>query len=100
MNLMRAFIIIVIGVGLLTSCNSNSAKNHTAKDETDKTRLSQKFKDYWYSGKAELSSYQLNQARYGQQNPGEAVMIFVTEDFLIEHVADPDDRTGQRDRDG
>ena len=84
MNLMRAFIIIVIGVGLLTSCNSNSAKNHTAKDETDKTRLSQKFKDYWYSGKAELSSYQLNQARYGQQNPEEAVMIFVTEDFLTD----------------
>lgn len=40
------------------------------------------FKAYWYSGKAELTRYRLQQARYGEIHPGEAVLIFVTEDFL------------------
>ena len=40
------------------------------------------FGDYWFSGKAELSRYELQQARYGQMRDGDAVLIFVTEDFL------------------
>lgn len=39
------------------------------------------FGDYWYQGKAELSSYDLKQARYGELRDGEAVLIYVTEDF-------------------
>lgn len=37
--------------------------------------------DYWFQGKAELTSYHLKQARYGEVHEGEAVLIFVTEDF-------------------
>lgn len=39
------------------------------------------FGDYWYQGKAEITSYTLEQARYGEIKPGTAVMIFVTEPF-------------------
>ena len=39
------------------------------------------FAAYWFAGKAELNTYRLEQAQYGALNPGEAVMIFVTEDF-------------------
>jgi hypothetical protein len=39
------------------------------------------FGDYWYQGKAEITSYDLAQARYGEIHPGHAVLIFVTEDF-------------------
>ena len=39
------------------------------------------FGDYWYQGEAELTSYRLEQARYGEMRHGEAVLIFVTEDF-------------------
>ena len=39
------------------------------------------FTAYWFSGKAELNSYTLEQAHYGALYPGEAVLIFVTEDF-------------------
>ncbi len=39
------------------------------------------FGDYWYQGKAEISSYTLKQARYGELHDGDAVLIFVTEDF-------------------
>ena len=43
--------------------------------------LSDEFKQYWYAGKAELCSYDLKQARYGEIHEGSAVTIFVTEDF-------------------
>ncbi|NND70987.1 MAG: hypothetical protein HKN43_05360 [Rhodothermales bacterium] len=39
------------------------------------------FGDYWYQGEAELTSYDLVQARYGELRDGHAVLIFVTEDF-------------------
>ena len=39
------------------------------------------FNDYWYNGQAEITSYKLEQARYGEVHAGEAVLIFVTEDF-------------------
>lgn len=39
------------------------------------------FDEYWYQGKAEISSYRLEQARYGEMREGEAVLVFVTEPF-------------------
>ena len=45
------------------------------------TELSNEFGAYWFSGKAELTAYALKQARYGELHKGEAVLIFVTEDF-------------------
>jgi hypothetical protein len=37
--------------------------------------------NYWFQGKAEITSYQLDQVRYGEIHKGNAVLIFVTEDF-------------------
>ena len=36
---------------------------------------------YWFQGKAEISSFDLEQYRYGEPRKGEAVLIFVTEEF-------------------
>lgn len=47
----------------------------------EKPYTTQEFKDYWYAGKAEITSYELKQARYGEVHEGYAVLIFVTEDF-------------------
>lgn len=41
----------------------------------------QAFHAYWFQGKAEISSFELNQSRYGANHDGTVVMIFVTEDF-------------------
>ena len=46
--------------------------------------LTEEFKEYWYGGKAEITSYALQQARYGEIRKGTAVNIFVTEDFLAQ----------------
>lgn len=40
------------------------------------------FTAYWSQGKGEVNTYELEQARYGEMRRGEAVLIFVTEDFL------------------
>jgi len=39
------------------------------------------FNDYWYQGKAELSTYDVQQERYGEMRTAEQVNVFVTEDF-------------------
>jgi hypothetical protein len=43
---------------------------------------SEKFGDYWYQGKAEVNRFDLEQVRYGETRKGDAVLIFVTEDFF------------------
>ena len=52
------------------------------EEKQPKEELSQAFKDYWYAGEAEITSYKLEQARYGEIRDGKAVLVFVTEDFL------------------
>lgn len=61
---------------LLVACSSES-KSPTSTD----VGFNGGFNDYWYQGKAEISGYKLEQARYGEIHEGTAVMIFVTEDF-------------------
>lgn len=48
------------------------------------TTSSAEFNAYWYDGKAEVSSYTVEMARYGDMHPGKSVLIFVTEDFLLD----------------
>ena len=45
-------------------------------------RISEQFKAHWFDGFAEISSYSIDQSRYGQIREGNAVLIYVTEDFL------------------
>ena len=45
------------------------------------------FKKQWYAGLAEITRYELKQAQYRDVHNGDAVLIFVTEDFLADkHV--------------
>jgi len=45
---------------------------------------SKESKSYWYDGTAEISSFKLTQARYGELREGTAVLLFVTEPFSPE----------------
>lgn len=49
-----------------------------------KKKLSSDFKAYWYAGNAEITSYQLEMARYGEIREGKAVLVYVTEHFLAD----------------
>ena len=59
------------------SCGSGT----TSQEYASGGEVSKEFKDYWYAGEAEITSYKLEQARYGEIHEGDAVLIFVTEDF-------------------
>jgi len=56
----------------------------TPEQIADIDSLPGRFQEYWHQGKAEISRYELHQARYGESHDGYAVMIFVTEDFLAD----------------
>lgn len=79
-----------IGI-LFISCENNKKSPHFAKNDIndssveilpDAQPLTKEFKAYWYNNEAEITSYQLEQARYGELRQGNAVLIFVTEPFL------------------
>ena len=62
---------------------------------TNLTYESQAFRDYWHAGKAEVSSYDLQQSRYGETRGGKAVLIFVTEDLSKKLQVKLDDPSGR-----
>ncbi|MEM9996112.1 MAG: hypothetical protein AAF809_00295 [Bacteroidota bacterium] len=55
------------------------------------------FGAYWYQGVAEITSYDLDQARYGAQHDGEAVLVYVTEPFSRSKQVKLDRSTGGAD---
>ncbi|NIR52252.1 hypothetical protein GWO43_27035 [candidate division KSB1 bacterium] len=71
-------VFLMLSSGLITCSSAGSNENAVAKIDWDK------FADYWYAGKAEITRYALEQARYGEIRKGEAVLIFVTENFLTD----------------
>lgn len=70
---------IVFVTILLLSAFPNNKKSNVVVTPT--TVDNSKFDDYWYQGKAEITSYELKQARYGEIRTGSAVFVFVTEPF-------------------
>lgn len=90
LKLNTAFYSIFALLILFTSCKekpqdtSKTLAMSTAgvDKELPKKQLSEEFKKYWYNGTAEITSYNLEQARYGELREGNAVMIYVTEPFL------------------
>lgn len=76
------FLILILAFGFLGSC-SESETTSTVNRKAVQTSLTSNgdFDTYWYNGEAEISTYELNQARYGEMRDGKAVLVFVTEDF-------------------
>ncbi|NND77969.1 MAG: hypothetical protein HKN39_07275 [Flavobacteriales bacterium] len=72
------FIILTALSLILASCASKTPEAMPTIVEQNK-----EFNTYWYTGKAEVNVYDIEQARYGELRNGKAVRIFVTEDFLL-----------------
>ena len=90
----KSVLTVALSVALFTvfeSCkNKNTASlgemamNETALRPSSTKPLPNEFMDYWYAGNAEVTSYALEQARYGEIREGKAVLIYVTEPFLTD----------------
>lgn len=72
------YLLLLVGIA---SCKPTDA---TTSNPTPRSINDAAFGAYWYQGKAELNAYALEQYRYGEKRDGEAVLIFVTEDFSRE----------------
>ena len=70
---MKNFIYSFALISLIGCAPSNSQEMSAEKPK--------EFNEYWYAGKAEITSYKLEQARYGEVHSGESVLVFVTEPF-------------------
>lgn len=88
-RLLHYFLYITL-ILLVLSCKKseknlipNRAESETS-DSSGLREISEDFKNYWYQGKAEITSYRLSQERYGSLRDGTMVTIFVTEDFNSE----------------
>jgi len=73
--LVGSMAVLAIVAGLTGGCGTSQDGSDVSRDG------SLSFGDHWYQGKAEITSYTLKQARYGELHDGDAVLIFVTEDF-------------------
>ncbi|MFK7832619.1 MAG: septum formation inhibitor Maf [Winogradskyella sp.] len=94
----------IIIIFILNSCKDNTAEvseilavatSQTEATIAPETKLTEAFKGYWYNGEAEITSYKLEQARYGEMREGEAVLVFVTEDFLPQQQVKADNYSEQ-----
>lgn len=85
-----SILLCLIGIITISCNNTNTSKDIIESDVTsnkneqlkDAQPLSEAFKKYWYSNEAEITSYKLEQARYGEMRDGNAVLLFVTEPLL------------------
>lgn len=68
-------ILMMILLSVAMSCQKSEPMPHS------NVQISKGFSDYWYQGKAEVNRFEIEQARYGEIRKGDAVLIFVTEDF-------------------
>jgi len=76
-------ILAISAVVFALSCGSGSTEQ-LGNPNTEFTRtIDPQWTAFWNQGLAEVSSYTLNQARYGEIHQGDAVLIFVTEPFSL-----------------
>ena len=75
--LIATAIILFVGIFMVPDDSSES-------DYIPAAPNSREFDAYWYSGKAEITTYNVSMARYGDMHPGKSVLVFVTEEFLID----------------
>lgn len=79
----RPFLTLFFGI-TLSACHASEEKPKNPENKEEVAPIDEAFKEYWFSGKAELSRYKLEQRRYGEIREGDVVTVFVTEPFLKE----------------
>ena len=100
-----AIICMLLLFSVLISCNNNREVVRYNKTGTepmpilpankDEFKITDTWKNYWYNGTAEITTYQLQQSRYGAIRSGNLTNIFVTEDFSRMKQVKLDDPSGK-----
>ncbi|MFK7810518.1 MAG: septum formation inhibitor Maf [Saprospiraceae bacterium] len=78
--LCTSVVLTVLSFSIVEKKQQDSHSTSTNSLEENRA-VSQTTKDYWYDGTAEISSFKLSQAQYGEKHQGTATLVFVTEPF-------------------
>ena len=78
---------------LTTLCLALWACTQSPNSDYKKRKIGANFSSYWYEGKAEITAYTLEQNQYGALREGDAVLIYVTEDFYPDTQVKAERRT-------
>lgn len=96
--------IYLLPLVLLFACSSEAPGQNVVSDSGSPTQTfgdvgpsTSEFGEYWYQGLAEITTYDLEQARYGEVREGEAVLIYVTEPFSRSKQVKLDEAGGSDD---
>ena len=81
---MKIIFICTIAFVALASCEVTDDKTNASKPILTSHAQQNLWENLWYDGNAEISTYDVQQARYKDIHPGKTVLIFVTEDFLTD----------------
>lgn len=85
-------IVVCLSICVATfGCSNEVAQDPQYNGITAPVQAPQSFEEYWYTGKAEITTYTLSQARYGELRQGNAVTVFVTEPFSMDKHVKSDD---------
>lgn len=89
--------LVLGGLLLNTACSDSlagTAESNGIAATNGGRKASEESKKYWYDGTAEITSFKLSQARYGEMREGTAVLVFVTEPFSPENNTKSDASRG------
>lgn len=75
------YIVMALAAGFAVLMGATAYQKGPAAPPAPSPASTPEFRAYWFGGKAELNTYRLDQAQYGASRMGEAVLVFVTEDF-------------------
>jgi hypothetical protein len=75
-----SLLLLISGV-IFVGSSCSEAEN---REKIQKRPTAEKFNEYWFQGLAEISRFELEQVRYNEIHKGDAILIFVTEEFLID----------------
>ncbi len=85
-----AFILVGLSAGICAFKSGPDSSHSPISGEEINVLKDTTFRAYWYNDKAEIRTYKLTQARYGEYHEGTATVIFVTEPFLEKEGVKPD----------
>lgn len=84
-----SIVALFIACSIWSFTSKNKVVEKTIVRDKKENSINNPFNDYWYAAKAEIKTYKLTQARYGELHQGMATTIFVTEPFLKEKGVKP-----------
>lgn len=89
------FIVMALSVAFAIAMGATVFQRGSSAPPAAPVSESSAFRSYWFGGEAEINRYRLEQVQDEATQDGEAVLLFVTEDFRTDQQVKAESETGQ-----